>query len=218
MAVLTATVFGNMIKRMHANDSLESQLVFYGSYHQHPVNVAIHIVFIPLIWWTICIMAAHYPLLGLDLCIPGTRHPITWATLDVIAYSYYYIWLDPVSGGVASVVLFFMYMSACKVANSCVREKKPKGRGFQIAAVLQVLSWYMQIHPGHMVYEGIKPALFDSFGDALSVAPLFASYDVLFLLFPSSAPDSLQARVLAGVAESRLGMCAANSALRFCGS
>lgn len=30
------------------------------------------------------------------------------------------------------------------------------------AAAVQLLSWYMQIHPGHMVLEKRKPALMDS--------------------------------------------------------
>ena len=29
---------------------LEKQLVFYGSYHAHPINQLVHIVFVPLIW------------------------------------------------------------------------------------------------------------------------------------------------------------------------
>lgn len=31
------------------------------------------------------------------------------------------------------------------------------------AAALFVLSWYAQIHPGHMMLEGRRPALLDSF-------------------------------------------------------
>lgn len=47
---------------------------------------------------------------------------------------------------------------------------------------LQVLSWYMQIHPGHFVYEKRKPALIDSLFQAFSTGPLFVWLDGLFLL------------------------------------
>ena len=30
------------------------QLVFYGAYHDHPVNVAIHMTFVPVLLW--CVM------------------------------------------------------------------------------------------------------------------------------------------------------------------
>merc|ERR1719453_2476488 len=97
----------------------------------------------------------------------------------------------------------FMYMVACMLADPAVEEKGYRGRVLRFAMCLQVLSWYMQIHPGHMIYEGVKPALFDSLGDALTVAPFFSLYDVMWLFFPSSAPDSLQARVAAGVLSRR---------------
>jgi len=35
---------------------------------------------------------------------------------------------------------------------------------FSFAFVLHALAWYMQIHPGHGVFEGVKPALMDSLG------------------------------------------------------
>ena len=38
----------------------------------------------------------------------------------------------------------------------------------------------MQIHPGHMIFEGAKPALLDSMGMAFTAAPLFAFYEGLW--------------------------------------
>lgn len=216
LAALSAIVFSAMMERVSKDESLESQLVFYASYHQHPVNVAIHCVFIPLIWWTIVIMAAHYPLLGLNLTIPGTRHRITWATSTFVGYSIYYVYLDQVTGSAATLVMSLMYAVACKLADPSVEKDGYRGRVLQLAMCLQVISWYMQIHPGHMIYEGIKPALFDSMGDALTVAPLFSLYDVMWTFFPSSSPDSLQARVLAGVTMRRFEMCSLNANLPFC--
>jgi uncharacterized membrane protein YGL010W len=217
-ALLTAVVLSAMVRKLQKNENIEDQLVFYASYHQNPVNVAIHIVFIPLIWWTIVIMAAHYRFLGLELYLPGTRHRITWATSIFAQYSIYYVMLDQVTGAVATMVMFFMYSVACMLADPSVEEKGYRGRVLQIAMCMQVLAWYMQIHPGHMIFEGVKPALCDSMGDALTVAPFFSLYDALWLLFPSSSPDSLQARVISGVVKRRVEMCTLDATLPFCTS
>ena len=40
----------------------------------------------------------------------------------------------------------------------------------------------MQIHPGHGIFEGRKPALMDSFVQSLVAAPLFVFYEALFTL------------------------------------
>merc|ERR1719482_1921375 len=106
--------------------------------------------------------------------------------------------MDLVTGSIASVIMSMMYVVAYKLADPSVEEKGYRGRVLQFAMCLQVLAWYMQIHPGHMVFEGVKPALFDSLGDALTVAPFFSLYDVMWTLLPSAAPESLQARVLNG--------------------
>ena len=45
-----------------------------------------------------------------------------------------------------------------------------------------MLCWYVQIHLGHKVIEGAQPAVLQSLGGALSVAPLFAFYEGLWFL------------------------------------
>jgi len=216
IATLTAVIVSAMLNRISKNESLESQLVFYASYHQDPVNVAIHVIFIPLILWTSIVILSHFHVLGLELSIPGIGHRITWGTSTFIVYAVYYVWMDCSTGSLAAIVMFLMYLIACKLANPSFEEKGCTGHVLQIAIFLHVLSWYMQIHPGHMIYEGVKPALFDSLGDAISVAPLFSLYDVVWELFPSSSPDSLQARVLVGVLKRRLEMCRLDGTLSFC--
>jgi uncharacterized membrane protein YGL010W len=37
--------------------NLENQFVAYGSHHNNRVNIAIHLVFVPLILWSACVMA-----------------------------------------------------------------------------------------------------------------------------------------------------------------
>ena len=48
------------------------------------------------------------------------------------------------------------------------------------AGVVHVFCWYMQLHPGHGVFEGRKPALLDSVLQAFLDAPLFVWYEVAF--------------------------------------
>lgn len=40
----------------------------------------------------------------------------------------------------------------------------------------------MQIHPGHGIFEGAKPAAMASLGGALTSAPLFAYYEGLWFI------------------------------------
>jgi uncharacterized membrane protein YGL010W len=51
---------------------------------------------------------------------------------------------------------------------------------WRLAVGLHVLAWYMQIHPGHGVFEKRKPALLDSLVQAFALAPLFVHMEVLF--------------------------------------
>ena len=48
------------------------------------------------------------------------------------------------------------------------------------AGLVHVFCWYAQIHPGHGIYEGRKPALLDSVLQAFLDAPLFVWYEVAF--------------------------------------
>jgi uncharacterized membrane protein YGL010W len=56
------------------------------------------------------------------------------------------------------------------------------GKALRFALVVHLLCWYLQIHLGHKVIEGAQPAVLQSLGGALSVAPLFAFYEGLWLL------------------------------------
>ena len=54
------------------------------------------------------------------------------------------------------------------------------GRLARYAGVIHLFCWYMQLHPGHGVFEGRKPALLDSVLQAFLDAPLFVWYEVAF--------------------------------------
>lgn len=71
----------------------------------------------------------------------------------------------------------------------------------------------MQIVPGHKYAEGVKPALVDSFGQALGVAPLFAFLEGIW--FVGLAPE-LKTRVLELVTANRAAMCGAGGTYPWC--
>eukprot|EP00299_Pterocystis_sp_00344_P017536 c8785_g1_i3.p1 GENE.c8785_g1_i3~~c8785_g1_i3.p1 ORF type:complete len:104 (+),score=19.86 c8785_g1_i3:262-573(+) len=72
------------------------------------------------------------------------------------------------------LILFGLYLSA----NALVLWSREQA--WVIGVVTQIVGWYMQIHPGHLIFEGRKPALMDSFFQSLVLAPLFVWYEILF--------------------------------------
>ena len=84
------------------------------------------------------------------------------------------------------------------------------GHPLKLAAAVQVIGWWAQLHPGHAIFEGAKPALLDGFGQALSVAPLFAFYEGLWAC---GIHTGLQARTLQLVAANTKALCAAGATL-----
>lgn len=51
---------------------------------------------------------------------------------------------------------------------------------WQYALALHVFAWYMQIHPGHGIFEGRNAAITDNFWAGLLPGPFFAWFEVLF--------------------------------------
>jgi uncharacterized membrane protein YGL010W len=95
------------------------------------------------------------------------------ALVGFLIYALYYVYLDRVAGMFASFFLFLMYLSACHMCLSLGSELS-----WKIALGVNLLSWYMQIHPGHGIFEGRKPALMDSLVQALMTAPYFVWFEV----------------------------------------
>jgi uncharacterized membrane protein YGL010W len=162
-------------------------------------------------------------LLGLDR-LPGMAggggkgkgHRVTWGTLMPLLYGAFYVSLEPATGGLFAALLCLMYMQASgavaaeRAFNEAAHAKGKAAQHswFRFAFALHALSWYMQIHPGHGILEGVKPALVDSLGQALGVAPFFAGLEGMWFL--GGAPE-LHQRVLLLVAENTAAMCAAGT-------
>ena len=216
-AVALFVVVGNAMRQ---GTDFEKELAFYGSYHQDPVNQLIHFIFIPMIWWSICVWMCYRPVFGVDLQVGG--HKITWGTGMFAIYAMYYTSLDFYTGGITSALLAAMYLHASSAvakevafaaASQGKKGKKAVAGGlasasgqpwWKIAFVLHAVAWFMQIVPGHKMAEGVKPALMDSLGQAFGVAPMFA---VLEGIWAVGLAQPLKAAVTVLVKENREEMC-----------
>jgi uncharacterized membrane protein YGL010W len=161
-----------------------NELVFYGSYHNNKWNQLIHTIFVPAILWSSFVLLCHTGELtsfsvrdhAAQLGLPSVVSDNlvgNAAMLVYIIYAVYYVYLDRVAGLFASAVIFglllhanFLYVSLGATA------------ALKVAIGVNLFSWYMQIHPGHAVFEGRKPALIDSFWQALLTAPFFVWFEV----------------------------------------
>ncbi|KXZ41991.1 hypothetical protein GPECTOR_228g508 [Gonium pectorale] len=171
------------------NLDLREQLTFYGAYHTHPLNQLIHFFCVPAILWCWLVwlslagplLPSAIPAAWLPAWLPplwaASLQPTNPAFLAVAAYSAFYILLDLFAGASwAALVGVPLAWSATAFGASGV------AHAWAWALGVQVLGWYLQIHPGHAVLEKRKPALLDSLVQAFALAPLFVWFELLFLL------------------------------------
>lgn len=156
--------------------NLEKQLRFYGAYHHNPVNIAVHVICVPLILWTFFLLASNSPNV-----IP-TPEKYTYdylrpniGTLACLLYSTLYVLMEPVAGSAFAVLLF----ASTAFANHLVSRYGMTVNYWAMGA--HVVCWLAQF-VGHGVYEGRAPALLDNLFQAVFLAPLFIWLEVLFTL------------------------------------
>ena len=159
------------LKRMHSGFDLVHELTFYASYHADWRNQLVHVVFVPLLIFTAMIFLAYVP--PLSRATP-LGLPLNWATLAALAWSAHHCKCDPLVGLFTSLVTFGSAIAATAIVQSELPPSpraKPKSKGLPLArygraarwaGALHALSWYMQIHPGHAIFEGRKAAQPDS--------------------------------------------------------
>lgn len=231
-------VFVTCVRSALAFGGPESALAFYGVYHRHPWNQAIHFVGVPMIIWTLLIMAAHVPLfpigqkqeksllsLSLRVHCGGwvQPHPPTWATMMALLYVVFYLRIDVMGALLYTPILMGMYKTAVEWTARC-RSRHGSGskdgpsnfstrRLLTWALVVHALGWYVQIHPGHQILEGAQPAAVANLGAALTTGPLFAFYEGVWYL---GFRKPLQRRVLDLVQVYTQQLCEEGSAMRVC--
>lgn len=178
-------------------ENAQDALAFYGVYHREARNQFVHFFGVPGILWSMVIFMVHlpFPYLGEALKdrLPA-NYSLTYGLVLTLFYQIFYLWIDPVGGTLYAPILYAMYISAVYMHRSDQNEAERKTtkagalpswsgtkRLLYFAFVVHILSWYVQIHLGHKIFEGAQPAVMQSLGGALTVAPLFAFYEGLWL-------------------------------------
>ena len=170
------------------------------------------------------------------------NYEINYGTLMLTVYCGYYCTLHFFSGAIFSLFLTAVHLQASVVVTNekkkMKKDKSKKKEDFdlpssssssslsksgkqvaepmtwkRIAFIIHAVGWFMQIVPGHGIYEGVKPALVDSLGQALGVAPFFAFMEGLWMV---GLANDLKEKVAFLVAENRLAMCAAGGSYPWC--
>ncbi|CAE6391707.1 unnamed protein product [Rhizoctonia solani] len=157
---------------------VDHQLAFYGAYHSNKVNIAIHIVCVPIIMWTFQVFLAQQ---SLPSFIPAFSYQINdylslesnWTVLLNVIYLAYYYALEPVGALLYTPQFVLSCLSATAYSH---REDALK-----IAGSLHAFSWIMQFI-GHGAAEGRAPALLDNLLGAVVLAPFFVHLEMLFAI------------------------------------
>jgi len=224
-----------VVKSFWGYNNITESFAWYCTYHREPWNQFIHFFGVPGILWSVFIWAVHVPLPYLPssslIALPGPKmNHLNFGLVATLIYGISYLLLDPLGGILYAPFLYGMYISAVALRDldqerATILLKKTDqyavssvgwagtGKLLQLAFFIHCFSWYVQIHPGHLIIEGAKPALMDSLGDALSAAPLFAYHEFIFLV---GFRKSLEEDILARVAAITTHLCAAGSTMRAC--
>ncbi|THV74105.1 DUF962 domain-containing protein [Aureobasidium pullulans] len=155
--------------------NLEKQLLFYGSYHHNPINVAIHITCVPLILLTAFLFCTNTPAIPLPDAITIPNLPANLGTIVASLYATLYILMEPVAGGLLAPLL----LSATAYANHLTSTYGMAANYYALG--LHIFAWLAQF-VGHGIFEGRAPALLDNLVQALFLAPFFVWLEVLFFL------------------------------------
>uniref|UniRef100_A0A7R9WYZ9 Uncharacterized protein n=1 Tax=Craspedostauros australis TaxID=1486917 RepID=A0A7R9WYZ9_9STRA len=226
--VFATFVFVNMLKAISQFDDIKGALAFYGVYHADPWNQLIHFFGVPGIIYTALIFFAFLP-----LPVIGAKHPaLTWNLACCTFYLVYYLSIDAFGALMYTPFLYAMYATAkyfyendqraaahalAKKTDEKVATSVPwygTGRVFAYAFALHVFAWYIQIHLGHSIFEGAKPALMQSLSGAITVAPLFAFYEGLWFF---GINQELQNQTVALVEQYTKELCTSGEiAIRAC--
>ncbi|KNZ56483.1 uncharacterized protein VP01_2394g1 [Puccinia sorghi] len=195
--------------------NLEDQFLFYGQYHHNPVNIIIHLVCVPTIFFTSLILSHYYALFLLTdlrwltgpLQLPellarsalfgaeGTTYDLNLATLTSLGYAAYFIVLEPFAGLLYAPILLAMGHWSNLIVNSF----PDTYLGPTLA--IWTLSWIMQFI-GHGHFEKRKPALIDNLFQSIVLAVFFVWIEALFFLgYRPKLADSIHLKISSAVAQ-----------------
>ncbi|TFK92993.1 DUF962-domain-containing protein [Polyporus arcularius HHB13444] len=174
--------------------NVKHQLTFYGAYHDHPVNVAIHMIFVPAILWSSLVLATRVPVPSFFPDVHAVVNnylafDLNWSALWAIVTLAYYYLLEPTAALLYTPQMILTLLTSAAFAH--------KPGSFNTALLIHIASWVFQF-AGHFLAEGRSPALLDNLLGALVLAPFFVHLEILFKL---GYNPSLQRSVHASITE-----------------
>ena len=149
--------------------SFSEEMSFYAAYHQEKRNIAIHVVGVPLISYSVLIPMSWVPLFSMG------GFTVTLALVFTAAILLYYYFLDFIFALGATVLYTGMLVLAAYTAGFGY------GVGMTVFCCAFFGGWIAQFY-GHYAFEKVRPALFDNLFQALFSAPIFVVADVYFKL------------------------------------
>ena len=164
---MSAAGAGNQDSLTH----LERNFIFYGSYHNDPVNQLIHMFFVWPILLSALLLLSYAPAIT---TINGYDVGVMQIMTVYYAAFYAVIELPGFAGIIASALVVTSHQAAYYL-----RDQVLEGNAFQVALVIQIVSWAAQIY-GHAFHEGRSPAFLTNVHHALVMAPLFVLMEFLF--------------------------------------
>jgi len=160
---------------------LERQFVFYASYHNNPVNVAIHLVCIWNLLWSILYLlhlVSLPPALELaPLSLLGQQLPLDLSAIFAVIWMVAFILMEPLVGSVGAGMVLALHSLTFKLSQEVEVDPLSGLQLWKIVLALHIFLWVLQFI-GHGVFEKRAPALLDSLDQALITAPLFVLLEV----------------------------------------
>ncbi|OAV97094.1 hypothetical protein, variant [Puccinia triticina 1-1 BBBD Race 1] len=191
--------------------NLEDQFLFYGQYHHNPVNILIHLICVPVIFFTSLILAHQFgffphTVLGAvelpELLVrtgwfgqTGAMYELNMSTVTSIGYALYFVALEPVAG-----LLYMPILLAFGHWANLIVTSFPDSY-FNPTLAIWVLSWILQF-VGHGHFEKRKPALIDNLFQSIVLAVFFVWIEALFFLgYKPALARSIHRKIAAAVAQ-----------------
>ncbi|KAK6920898.1 2-hydroxy-palmitic acid dioxygenase Mpo1-like [Dillenia turbinata] len=176
---------------------LEKHFAFYGAYHNNPINIFIHMVFVWPIFFTTLVLLYFTP--SLFNCAKSVTCPcgntcvlgLNLGFFFALIYAVFYVLMDRKAGSLAAVACLFCWVGSSFLASKLgfslawkelfappVRAVIPLSASSFFVLASQVVCWTGQFI-GHGVFEKRVPALLDNFIQAFLMAPFFALQKVV---------------------------------------
>ncbi|CAH1417097.1 unnamed protein product [Lactuca virosa] len=180
---------------------LEKHFAFYGAYHSNPINIAIHMIFVWPIFFTVVLLFNFIPLPfdlpHVDFSLFGNNVILifNFGFLLTLIYAMFYVCFDYKAGSLAALLCLF-----CWIASSVLASLLGFQLAWKVVLVVQLVSWIAQF-VGHGAFERRAPALLDNILQAFLMAPFFVLFEALHNFFGYEPYPGFHVRVTSMVHE-----------------